>query len=344
MKILIYFPVKKKYLKFWEYYNVDFNVITKISKDIYYADNFFSFLFLVFKSDFVYTWWWHRSLLVVLISKLFRKKILCTGAIHMFDLSAETTFYKRNFFYRIFNKISLYLCDANIFISNDQKNQITSHIKTNNPLTIYSSLNKNHLDLYQELQNTGFKEKTVNLTLMSTLWLTRSNIKRKGLFETLDALELIYDKDFLFYICGKKGDGLKSLMDKVNLLKIRNKVKIITDITEDDKYKLLRSTQLYLQPSYCEGLGNAVIEAMAFGCIPLVSRYTAQPEIVSNFGFIINEINPVQISEKILTYMNYSEKKKVECYISVLDYTHKQFSFNKHVIELKNVFNKLEKT
>jgi glycosyltransferase involved in cell wall biosynthesis len=340
MKILVYFPVEKKYLKLWEYYKVDYEVINKIAKKVYYADNFISFLYLVLKCDYLYLWWWHRSLPAILISKFLKKKVICTGAIHMFDLSGETTFYNKSYLYKIFNKISLFICDYNIFISNDQKKQITSHIKTNNPVTIYSSLDKNHLTLYSELKKSLFEQKFKNLTFTTTTWLTKSNIKRKGLLETLESLESLNEIEFKFYICGKKGDGYEYLLDIIDKLKIKNKIKLITDISENDKLKLLKSTNIYIQPSYCEGLGNAVIEAMSVGCVPLVSRYTAQPEIVDDYGLIVSQINKEEIARKIFDYLNLKEEEKISYHISVLDYCHDKFSFETHCNELSNLISK----
>jgi glycosyltransferase involved in cell wall biosynthesis len=337
MKILIFYPVKESYANLWEYYKNDKDIIKDISSKLYYSNNFFSFLIYIFKVDYVYCWWWHTSILQIFTAKILKKKVICTGAIHMFDYSGgNDTFFKKKFLYRILCRISLYLTDVNLFISNDQKNQITSHIKVNNPHVAYSSLEKNHLETYSKIK----KNKKINniINIVSTLWLTKSSISRKGLYETLDALEFLNDKKFIFYIIGKKGDGHDNLVHKIRKLKIKNKIKILTDLPTLDKNKLLESSDLYVQPSHYEGLGNSVIEAMSRGCVPIVSRFASQPEVVSEFGYIVNEISKEDIASKILSYFKLSNKKKFILKNKILDYTHEKFSYNLHLKKIKHIF------
>ena len=45
---------------------------------------------------------------------------------------------------------------------------------------------------------------------------------------------------------------------------------------------LYRTSDFYINPSYYEGFGIACIEAMSFGCIPILSKYSAAPEILGN--------------------------------------------------------------
>ena len=98
MKILIFYPIKDSFTNLWEYYKNDKDIIEDISSKFYYSNNFFSFLFLIFKVDYVYCWWWHRSALQIVIAKILRKKVICTGAIHMFDYSGEKeSFFKKSF-------------------------------------------------------------------------------------------------------------------------------------------------------------------------------------------------------------------------------------------------------
>ena len=339
MKILIFFPIKESYAQLWEYYKNDKDILEDISSEIHYSNNFFSFLLAIFKVDCVYCWWWHSSILQIIVAKILKKKVVCTGAIHMFDYGGGETFFKKNLLYRTFIKISLYLADANLFITNDQKRQITSHIKVNNPMVVYSSLEKNHLENYSRIK----KEKNFNNTtiIASILWLTKSSIKRKGLFETLDALELLNDKNFIYYIIGKKGNGYNSLINKIENLKIKDKIKILTDLPTIDKFKILDTANLYLQPSHYEGLGNSVIEAMSRGCVPIVSRFASQPEVVGESDYIVNEICKEEIANKILEYLNMPDDKKDILKNKILDYCHEKFSYNLHLKKVKNIFESL---
>lgn len=337
MKILIFFPIKDSYAQLWEYYKNDKDILEDISTELYYSNTLFSFLSSILKVDYVYCWWWHTSILQIIISKILGKKVICTGAIHMFDYSgSKESFFKKNLFYRISCKISLYLADANLFLSYDQKNQITSHLKVNNPEVIYSSLEKNHLENYFRLKkNKNYNDKII---IASTLWLTKLSIARKGLFQTLDALELLSDKNFTFYIIGKKDNGYNILVKKIEKLMIKNKIKILTDLPSIDKFNILETVDLYIQTSHYEGMGNAVVEAMSRGCVPIVSRFSAQPEVVSDFGYVVNEISKEKIVKKIEIYLNLSIERKNMLRNKILDFSHKKFSYDFHLKKIKNVF------
>jgi glycosyltransferase involved in cell wall biosynthesis len=340
MKILIFFPVKDSYAQLWEYYKNDKDTMEDIFSKLYYSNSFFSFLSSIFKVDYVYCWWWHTSILQIIIAKILRKKVICTGAIHMFDYSGgEDTFFKKRFYYRVLCRISLYLANANLFITNDQKNQIISHIKVNNPQVAYSCLEKKHLENYSRIKKKKKYNNVINIA--SIMWLTKSTIARKGLFEILDALELLKDKNFIFYIIGKKDNGYNSLITKIEKLKIKNKIKILTDLSTLNKNKILETVDLYVQPSHYEGLGNAVIEAMSKGCVPIVSRFASQPEVVSDFGYIVNEICKKEIRKKIEIYLNLSVQEKNILRNNILDYVHEKFSYDSHLKKIKEIFENL---
>ena len=342
MKILLFFPVKESYTQLWEYYKNDRDILEDISSKVYYSNNLFKFISSMLKVDCVYIWWWHTSIIQIIIAKILRKKIICTGAIHMFDYSGSNeTFFKRNFIYRLIHKISLYLTDISLFLSNDQKNQITSHLDVAKFKIVYSSLEKDHLKnllrIKKNIIDNNENKKNETTTLVSTLWLTKSSIKRKGLYECLDALEELHDQDFIFYIIGKKDDGYDDLVNKIENLNIKNKINILTDLPTVEKFRILELADLYLQPSHYEGLGNAVIEAMSRGCIPIVSRFASQPEVVEDYGYVVNEICKLKIKSKIIEYFKLSRKEKDIMKEKILDYSHKKFSYDSHLQKLKNI-------
>ena len=199
MKFLVFFPVEKKYMKLWEYYRSDINLIKEISIKTLVTNNFWIFLKNIRNYDYVYSWWWHRIFLITIISKLLKKKIICTGAIHMNDMSGESTYFTKGFIYRFLNRFSLRFCSFNLFLSFDQKKQITKHMKVNNPRVVYSSLDKDHLSKYKILKKKiKLKKFRERKKLITVLWLSMSSIRRKGLLETLDALYLIEKKNIFF--------------------------------------------------------------------------------------------------------------------------------------------------
>lgn len=62
---------------------------------------------------------------------------------------------------------------------------------------------------------------------------------------------------------------------------------------------LLGKHQFYIQVSMTEGFPNALIEAMACGCVPIVSQVGAMPEIIGDSGYILETKDPHLLEELI---------------------------------------------
>ena len=340
MKKVIYFaPVSKKYFQKWEYYQVDLGMLQDICSEVIVCHSIKDVLKNIVSVDLIYCWWWSRSAHVVLLAKLFNVKTHVTGAIHMYDISGSLDYYNkgffRGFFYRSCTKISLKYAYRNLFISNDQLKQITSHLKVNRPTVLRSSLKKGvkFLEIIsKKKQEINFE----NYKFITICWHTLDQYKRKGVFETLDALVIFKKKsnvNFQWIILGGSGDGISPLELKINSLGLAKNISLVIDATEQEKNILLMASDLYIQPSWCEGFGNATLEAMSFGLPALVSRYTAQPEVVGPTGFVANEISSKYIFEKLEDFVNLDHSAREKNIDSIEKRINNKFSYE---IRLEN--------
>ena len=90
------------------------------------------------------------------------------------------------------------------------------------------------------------------------------------------------------------GDGpmrerLQSLVEERNL---HQNVRLLGNISDQEKYSVLKSSRIFVMPSEREGFSIATLEGMACGCVPIV----AIPKYQELFGishFLINEENGV---------------------------------------------------
>ena len=89
-KALYFVPVKKEYLSRWEYYQVDLQMLMDSHANVIVCNSFKATLKHILSADLVYCWWWHRSVHIVLLARLFNVKIYVTGAIHMYDISGSS--------------------------------------------------------------------------------------------------------------------------------------------------------------------------------------------------------------------------------------------------------------
>ncbi len=83
------------------------------------------------------------------------------------------------------------------------------------------------------------------------------------------------------------------------------------------------------------------MEAMARGAMPIVSRFSAQPESVYDFGYIVNEICKDEIRKKIEMYFGLSNKEKNILKNNILDFSHKKSAYNFRLKNLKNIISEL---
>ena len=121
-----------------------------------------------------------------------------------------------------------------------------------------------------------------------------ASIKRVG--DIIDAVSILYKE-------GRKlevaliGDGpQKTLLDqKIKKLGINDSIHIFGFINEREKYSIMANSKIFILPSEREGFSLSTLEAMALGCIPIVSR----PKYEEVFGvshFVKNGENGIYYS------------------------------------------------
>ena len=125
-RALYFAPVDKKYFHKWEYYRVDKRMLEDTFSEVVFSNSFIKAIYFVLFSrpKLMYFWWWHRSLPIILICKIFRIRVVGTGAVHMFDESGSSDFYSKSVVYRLLNRLAWRLAEATLFISKSQSGKL----------------------------------------------------------------------------------------------------------------------------------------------------------------------------------------------------------------------------
>lgn len=63
--------------------------------------------------------------------------------------------------------------------------------------------------------------------------------------------------------------------------------KVIENISRDKLIEAFKGAKVYCQLSFTESFGMSLLEAMACGCVPVVSDRDALPEVVGNCGLVV---------------------------------------------------------
>lgn len=99
------------------------------------------------------------------------------------------------------------------------------------------------------------------------------------------------DRDLVLITSSSKSEYKQQFLDKVKTLKLENRVHIIENASDFEKYYLIQHCESYCHPSLAEGFGIPPVEAMYFGKPVFLSRLTSLPEIGSNLAFYFDNFN-----------------------------------------------------
>lgn len=137
--------------------------------------------------------------------------------------------------------------------------------------------------------------------------------KRKGIYDLLKAVtecENWLKKNIKLYLCGDGEE--KKVQETANQLGIRDRIKHIGWVSQEEMKKIYQETMLMILPSYHEGLPMSLLEAMAQG-IPCVAGITdAVPELIEDgqSGVLVEPGNIVEIKQALLYLTANSEERK----------------------------------
>ncbi len=103
----------------------------------------------------------------------------------------------------------------------------------------------------------------------------------KGVFELLEAARLLYDSKIEFHLVfGGDGAALPKALDFVERHVMKEVVSFSGWVDEEAKESLLKSSQIFVLPTWSEGLPNAMIEAMSAGLACVVTKVGMIPDYV----------------------------------------------------------------
>ena len=100
-------------------------------------------------------------------------------------------------------------------------------------------------------------------------------------------------------IAGKKGWLYDQIFNKVKSLGIEKRVVFTGFVDENDVPGLMAGAKVFVLPSFYEGFGIPVVEAMACGTPVVVSRAGSLPEIVGRARVIVNPNSHLDVARGI---------------------------------------------
>jgi glycosyltransferase involved in cell wall biosynthesis len=128
-------------------------------------------------------------------------------------------------------------------------------------------------------------------------------IESKGLFEIVDALRQLRQQGrrFTFQVAGSGRDEPR-LRDAVRAAGIEDCTCLLGTVFGVAKNRLWLESDVLVFPSrHAEGLPYALLEAMAAGCVPIVTPVAAIPDVVQSglHGFLVPANDPTRLAAAV---------------------------------------------
>jgi glycosyltransferase involved in cell wall biosynthesis len=168
---------------------------------------------------------------------------------------------------RIFHRAKKIIC-----VSEYEKNLIINdfHLSSDNISVIPTGIDLNLINRAQPFDSPK------NLIL---------SIGRLDRYKNIDLTMKVmcYLPDFNYYIIGKSGNYKKELADMIETLGLNERVKILDHVTDEEKYRWLKTCMLFVNLSDTESFGITVLEALAAGKSVIVNNSGGLREFVGKY-------------------------------------------------------------
>ncbi len=252
----------------------------------------------IWKFDAVFIWFAdYHSFLPVLFAKILRKKSFVV--IGGYDVARMPEFAYGSFnsklrgFYTIF---SMKHSTLNIAVSKYVERKVNWIARKANTQLIYNCVN------ISENKSIPFEKE--NLILTVGLIDSERTFFLKGIDTFVEVARLLPELKFIIV-------GLSENLPENILKTLPPNLESFDRVNHDELQSFYKKAKVYCQFSRSESFGVAIVEAMNFGCIPVVTYVGGMPELVGEKGRIVQRKRlsiSCQITDIILKYPDKIDK------------------------------------
>ena len=192
-----------------------------------------------------------------------------------------------------------------ITISQFSKKEIIKFYKINPEKikVIYLGINKS---IYRPLKDKSQLEKILSqykvrqpFFLNIARWENKKNIL--GLIRAFKIFQEKYSSDFQLVLIGKEGYGFSQILEEVKKLDLEDKVHFVHWLSPEILVYFLNGATAFVFPSFYEGFGLPVLEAMACATPVIASQVSSLPEIAGKAALFVNPYQPEEIAQAMIS-------------------------------------------
>ena len=224
----------------------------------------------------------NKTAIYIIIAHLLRKKII----LHLHGGALESVCQKHEKMLRwLFSYVHVIIC-----VSKFIKDIVDRYGLNDNSVVVYNIINR------PNLEKKSTKGNEVNFLFLGKV------CDEKGIFDVIDTI--IENKDYFEgkMILNVAGWGdIQHLENLISNFGANNLIHYLGWIEKDEKTKYLNGADVYIQPTYFESLGIAMIEAMSYNLPVISTNVGGVPEIVQDGknGFLVDPKDKKMIFEKM---------------------------------------------
>jgi len=235
--------------------------------------DFFRLVALVLRSDIVLTWFaYGHSLAAVALARLLRRKCIAVAGggevtwIPEIDYGAQGSFKGR-----VSTKLCLQTADIVIAVSRHTASELIHVAHPRKLAVVYNAVDVTFFSPNGERKGAALTVSTGR---------TRSDLRLKGVDIFLEVAKRL--PTFDFFLVGTSRSFLARMRYHVP-----DNVCVLGWVDRPRLRDLYRMCKVYCQLSFYESFGLSLAEAMASGCVPVVSDRGALPEVVGDCGYVV---------------------------------------------------------
>jgi len=252
------------------------------------------------QSDFVFGWFGGTAHFAILARLLRRPSILVIGGADVVDLP-EIRYGLGALPQKRRSLILLgYRCATCLLaFSDSSRSEVSARLPGSN-----SKLKTLHLAVDTEWFSPEGEKYPQVLTVG---YIKRNNLERKGINTFIEAARLLPQTHFRLAGVPVEADVVKQLLENSP-----TNFAYLGGLTPEVLRSEYRKSKVYAQLSLHEGFGMSLVEAMACGCIPVVTNRGSLPEVVGDSGLYVPTQDAQATAQAIKQALQENSSKKAE--------------------------------
>ncbi len=240
------------------------------------------------RCDAVFCWFagWNSLWAIMFARLLGKKSILIVGGYDIANLPEAGYGNQRSGAMKLLSRLAMRLADR--LITNSCYSQKEAERNAGIP---QESIRVVYHGVPDPFDSLPAPKERMALTVGNVEW---ANLKRKGIEPFVRAAQ--YAPDAQFVVVGNWADDAIKYLQSI----AAPNVVFTGRVGDETLLDYYRRASVYVQASLHEGFGMSVAEAMLAGCVPVVTRFGALPEVVGECG-VFASVEPQELARAIQT-------------------------------------------